>query len=155
LVPKSRIDGFMGLAKIIMDCHRNSGSLVLALSLITAGVDSMGWRLHSEEYIFIKLGEISRLVLFVAISILLIFEEWIFRGILLKEIAYRSNSKFVGIIFSSLIFALFHLSNQGTYPAFALPLVGAGLLLRICYSFGGLAGATMAHRIYNSISTIP
>ena len=92
------------------------------------------------------------LLLMLAVAIVLpILEEWIFRGILLEEVALRSRSKFVGVLLSSLIFAAFHLSNPGTYPALAVPLIGAGFLMGACYLLSGLAGAIIAHNAYNSI----
>ena len=129
-----------------------AGSAFFLILFVEAGIDAMGWRLYSEEeYIFTKLEKISWPALLVTVNILPIFEEWIFRGILLEEIALRSRSKFVGVLLSSLIFAAFHLSNPGTYPALAVPLVGAGFLLGACYLLSGLAGAIIAHNAYNSI----
>ena len=116
------------------------------------GLYALGWELYSEEeYVFTKLKEFSWLALLVTVNVLPIFEEWIFRGILLEEIALRSRSKMVGVLLSSLVFAGFHLFNPGTYPAFALPLVGAGVLLGACYLLSGLAGAILAHNAYNTI----
>lgn len=130
----------------------------ISLALITiVGVvlQDAGVELYSEEeYPFTAIQKEYPLLLLLAVNVLPIFEEWIFRGILLEEIALRSRSKLVGVLISSLIFAAFHLSNPGTYPAFAVPLIGAGLLLGVCYLLSGLAGAIIAHNAYNSILVV-
>ncbi len=114
-----------------------------------------GLELYSmEEYPFIVLQEQYPLLLLIVVNVLPIFEEWIFRGILLEEVARRTRSKWIGVLVSAFIFAAFHLSNPGTYPAFAIPLVGAGLLLGICYLVSGLAGAIITHNAYNSILVV-
>lgn len=114
-----------------------------------------GLELYSkEEYPFTVLQEQYPLLLLIVVNVLPIFEEWIFRGILLEEVARRTRSKWIGVIVSTLIFAAFHLSNPGTYLAFVLPMLGAGLLLGACYLVSGLAGAIITHNLYNSISVI-
>ncbi len=112
----------------------------------------MKWQLYSEqEYIFFKLAEVSLPVLAVAVTVLPIFEEWIFRGILLEEISRKSRSWLVGLVGSSLIFALFHLSNPGVFPASVIPMTVAGVILGSCYLLGGLGGAILSHSLYNAI----
>ncbi len=107
-----------------------------------------------EEYPFTVLEKQYPLLLLVMVNVLPIFEEWIFRGIILEEVARRTRSKWLGVGVSTLVFAAFHLSNPGTYPAFAIPLLGAGLLLGACYLVSGLAGAIITHSAYNSILVI-
>jgi len=130
-----------------------------AATLIVAGIVGMvlsgaGVEMYSEEeYPFTTLEQYP-LLLLVVVNVLPIFEEWIFRSILLEEVARRTHSKWLGVGVSSLIFAAFHLSNPGTYPAFAIPLLGAGLLLGACYLVSGLAGAIITHNAYNSILVI-
>ncbi|MBA7502146.1 hypothetical protein ES706_00728 [subsurface metagenome] len=131
-----------------------AAALVVA---IVAGniLHGAGVELYSrEEYPFTALQEQYPLLLLVIVNVLPIFEEWIFRGILLEEVARRTRSKWIGVMVSALIFAAFHLSNPGTYPAFAIPLLGAGLLLGICYLVSGLAGAIITHNAYNSILVV-
>ncbi len=131
-----------------------AASLVVA-TVVGEALQKAEVELYSrEEYPFTALQERYPLVLLVAVNVLPIFEEWIFRGILLEEIARRSRSRLLGVILSSLIFAVFHLSNPGTYPAFAVPLIGAGFLMGACYLLSGLAGAIIAHNAYNSILVI-
>ncbi|MGC8817669.1 MAG: CPBP family intramembrane glutamic endopeptidase, partial [Candidatus Hadarchaeum sp.] len=83
------------------------------------------------------------------IVILPIFEEWIFRGILLEEISLRTKSRVLGVLASALAFGFFHLSNPGTYPALAIPLTLGGALLGACYLVNGLAGSILSHILYN------
>ena len=131
-------------------------AISLALITVVSGVlQDAGVPLYSEEeYPFTAIQKEYPLLLLLAVNVLPIFEEWIFRGILLEEVALRSHSKLAGVLLSSLVFAVFHLSNPGTYPAFAVPLVGAGLVLGACCLFSGLAGAIIAHNAYNSILVI-
>lgn len=124
---------------------------------IIAGVvlSEAGVELYSEEeYPFTALEEQYPLLLLVVVNVLPIFEEWIFRGILLEEVARRARSKWIGVGISTLVFAAFHLSNPGTYPAVMIPLIGAGLLLGACYLISGLAGAIITHNAYNTILVI-
>jgi len=131
-----------------------------AATLIVAGIvgavlSEAGVELYSEEeYPFTALEKQYPLLLLVVVNVLPIFEEWIFRGILLEEVARRARSKWIGVGISTLIFAAFHLSNPGTYPAVTIPLIGAGLLLGACYLISGLAGAIITHNAYNSILVI-
>lgn len=109
-----------------------------------------GWVLISkEEYIIYKLAKISIPLLFISVTLLPIFEEWIFRSILLEEIAQRSNSRWIGLLASSVIFAAFHLSNPGTYPAAMIPMTAGGLILGGCYLAGGLSTSILSHSLYN------
>ena len=128
-----------------------AATLVMA-TIVGEVLRGAGVELYSrEEYPFIVLQEQYPLLLLVVVNVLPIFEEWIFRGILLEEVARRTRSKWIGVMVSTLIFAAFHLSNPGTYPAFAIPLLGAGALLGACYLVSGLAGAILVHNAYNSI----
>lgn len=110
-----------------------------------------GWLYSQEEYIFTRIAEISLPLLFITVTVLPIFEEWIFRGILLEEIARRTRSRFTGLITSALIFAVFHLSNPGMYPASVIPMTVGGLILGMCYLLGGLASAIACHSLYNAL----
>ncbi len=125
----------------------------LAMTIIVGNIlHGAGVEMYStEEYPFTALQEQYPLLLLMMVNLLPIFEEWIFRGILLEEVARRTRSKWMGVLVSTIIFATFHLSNPGTYPAFVIPLLGAGLLLGICYLVSGLAGAIITHNAYNSI----
>jgi membrane protease YdiL (CAAX protease family) len=110
--------------------------------------------LDPKEYPFTVLREEYPLVLLVVVNILPIFEEWIFRGILIDEYYVRRKSWTGAIVFSSLLFSIFHLSNPGTYPAFALAIFPSALFLGVCYIKVGLGGAVLAHNVYNSFLVI-
>ena len=130
-----------------------AATLVIA-TIVGQVLHGAGVQLYSrEEYPFTALEQYP-LLLLALVNVLPIFEEWIFRGILLEEVARRTHSRWWGVVISAIIFAAFHLSNPGTYPAFAIPLVGAGLLLGVCYLRSGLAGAIITHNAYNSILVI-
>ncbi len=127
-----------------------------ALLIISRVIETLVWEsgielVNPREYIFIYL---PLPILLLTVSILSIFEEWIFRGIILDEMVRWRHSKLLAVIVSALVFAVFHLSNPGTYLAFALPLIPAGLLLGACYLYTGLGGAIIAHGAYNSILVI-
>jgi hypothetical protein len=128
----------------------------LVMATVVGGVlRGAGVELYSrEEYPFTALQEQYPLLLLVVVNVLPIFEEWIFRGILLEEVAQRTRSKWIGVVVSTFLFAAFHLSNPGTYLAFAVPLLGAGLLLGACYLVSGLAGVIITHNAYNSILVV-
>jgi membrane protease YdiL (CAAX protease family) len=93
-------------------------------------------------------------LLLVLVNVLPIFEEWIFRGIFIDEILRWRHSKLLAVALSTIIFAVFHLSNPGTYPAYVLPLIPGGLLLGVCYLYTGLGGAIIAHDLYNTYLVI-
>ncbi len=88
-------------------------------------------------------------ILIISITIIPIFEEWIFRGVLLEEISKISDSKLFGLLLSSLLFASFHFSNPGTHISALIPYFIAGLFLGGSYIIGGLAMATLSHIFYN------
>jgi membrane protease YdiL (CAAX protease family) len=129
---------------------------ITAASLIVSGViggllQEAGVPLTGPEYPF---PHLPLPILLLTVNILPIFEEWIFRGIIIDEMVRWRRSKLLAVVVSTVVFALFHLSNPGTYPAFMAPLMGAGWLLGVCYLKTGLAGAILAHNSYNSILVI-
>jgi membrane protease YdiL (CAAX protease family) len=126
-------------------------SLFSALAIGWLIQDKIGWELYSEEEFIFTEEKIPLPLLFVIVNLLPIFEEWIFRGILLEEASRRTRSRLLGVVISALAFALFHLSNPGTYPAYTIPLVAGGILLGACYLRVGLGGAIISHCAYNSI----
>ncbi len=74
---------------------------------------------------------LTNLVLFIAVSV---FEEMVFRGYILNNMMDIMN-KYLALILSSLIFAVFHLGNSGmTFIAFT-NLFLAGVLLGSAYIF--------------------
>lgn len=130
-----------------------AAALVVAITVGVA-LSEAGVKLYSEDDPFIKLERQYPLLLLVAVNAFPIFEEWIFRGIILEEVAQRARSKWIGVGVSTIIFAAFHLSNPGTYPASVIPLLGVGVLLGACYLKIGLAGAIITHNAYNTVVAI-
>ncbi|KXA95274.1 hypothetical protein AKJ37_00370 [candidate division MSBL1 archaeon SCGC-AAA259I09] len=105
--------------------------------------------LLSEENIFTGIAQFSLILFFLSITIFPIIEEWVFRGILLEEITQMSQSKWIGLFSSALLFALFHLSNPGTYPIAVIFYFVGGLVIGGSYLVGGLTVAALSHIIYN------
>ncbi len=104
-----------------------------------------------EEYPFTAFERDYPLLTLAAVNILPIFEEWIFRGIIMDETVRWRRSKLLAVIVSAVAFSVFHLSNPGTYPAFAASIMPASLLLSACYLFTGLGGVIIAHNAYNTV----
>lgn len=125
-------------------------ALVLALCVNWILIEANVPVVNPEEYPFVGLEERYPWVLLLIVNILPIFEEWIFRGILIDEFITWKRSRLGAVLFSSLLFSIFHLSNPGTYPAFALAIFPTSLLLGVCYLRAGLGGAVLAHNLYNS-----
>jgi membrane protease YdiL (CAAX protease family) len=126
----------------------------LVYFVITYSADFVGrvWELYSpKEHIFSQIESTSPLLLLVMATLIPAAEEWIFRGILQEELSLRLRSRAIGVIVAAFLFALFHLSNPGTYPAALLPLFLGGLMFGICYILVGLAGAILSHSTYNLI----
>lgn len=133
---------------------------VTAMSLVLTTLISIGFAQaniqtqNPAENPLVQLQVEFPLLLLVLVNLLPIFEEWVFRGILVDEILRWKGSKLLAVVLSSAVFAAFHLSNPGTYPAFALTLFPSSLLLGVCYLKVGLGGAILAHNSYNSFLVI-
>lgn len=112
-----------------------------------------------------QVASVSPFLIMAISAFAVIFEEWIFRGIVLKKLARRFVSdvnsrwgKRVRVLcvlsVSSLLFGLFHLISQGTYFYAFVPPTVAGWFLGAAYLHGGLKVATPAHIGYNWIRLI-
>ncbi len=138
----------------------NAGLLVAAAALIiTTFVTNLLARAQvplydPSEFPFEGLQREFPLLLLAMVNILPIFEEWVFRGIIIDEVTRWKGSKVLAIVLSSLIFALFHLSNPGTYLSYVLVLLPSSVLLGFCYLKVGLGGAILAHNVYNSFLVV-
>ena len=149
--------------RAIKKMSRRDWLVLLAISLVLALVTyylieyssvalEKVWAMYSpQEYVFQAIEESYPVLLAIIVLTVPIFEEWIFRGILLDEFSRRLRSRSVGVALSAFFFALFHLSNPGTYPAAVLPLFLGGVLFGICYLRVGLGGAIICHSTYNLI----
>jgi membrane protease YdiL (CAAX protease family) len=123
--------------------------------MYSADFISRTWTLYSQEYVFLQIETASPLLLLIMATLIPVIEEWVFRGILQDEISRRLRSRAAGLVLTAAIFALFHLSNPGTYPAAVFPLFLGGLMFGICYMFTGLAGSILSHSAYNFILVLP
>jgi len=109
---------------------------------------------NPEEYPFTQVQQEYPWMVLIVANILPIFEEWVFRGILMDEIIRWKHSKALAVGLSSLLFAAFHLSNPGTYLSFVVTLIPASILLGLCYLKVGLGGSIVAHNAYNTFLVI-
>jgi membrane protease YdiL (CAAX protease family) len=107
-----------------------------------------------SEYPFTAIEQAQPLLTLALVNILPIFEEWVFRGVIIDEVVRRRKSKALAVVISALLFAAFHLSNPGTYPAIIISMLPASLLLGACYLSVGLGGAILAHDAYNTFLVI-
>lgn len=126
-------------------------SLILS-TIVGAALQQAGVQVVSpEEYPFTSIERDQPLIVLAAVNILPIFEEWVFRGVIIDEVIRRRKSKLLAVAFSAVLFAAFHLSNPGTYPAIIISMLPASLLLGACYLYTGLGGAILAHNAYNTL----
>lgn len=107
-----------------------------------------------EEYPFTSLERDFPLLVLVSVNVLPIFEEWVFRGVIIDEMVRWHKSKSLAVVVSAVVFAAFHLSNPGTYPALIISMLPASLLLGVCYLYTGLGGAIIAHNSYNTFLVV-
>lgn len=103
----------------------------------------------SEDNVFTEISNFFYPLLIVSITLIPIFEEWLFRGIILTEIRERTNSKILALLLSSVLFASFHLFNPGTHLLALIPYTMGGIFMGTSYLLGGLTAATSTHIIYN------
>ncbi len=107
-----------------------------------------------DDYPFTSIEQTQPWLVLVMVNVLPIFEEWVFRGVIIDEVVRRRRSKLLAVVVSALLFAAFHLSNPGTYPAIIISMLPASLLLGACYLRTGLGGAILAHDAYNTFLVI-
>lgn len=125
------------------------GILFLVGSEIGTIVTRLWGPILSKQNIFTSIQSFSLPIFIVSITLLPIVEEWIFRGVILEEISKISKSKWLALILSSLLFALFHLSNPGTHLTAVIPYFFGGMIIGGGYLAGGLSVAALCHIIYN------
>lgn len=89
-------------------------------------------------------------LLYVFMTVLPIFEEWLCRGIVLRRLAKRNL--LLGVVVSSFVFGFMHLLNSGTYILAFIPPALAGFVFAGAYLAGGLGCAVLAHSGYNVIA---
>ena len=81
-----------------------------------------------------------------------VFEEWLFRGVLLRKLVRFGRLRALAL--SSIVFGLFHLIDPGSYPFAFIPPTVAGIFLGAAYLKGGLKVAVPAHIGYNWIRLV-
>ncbi|GEM_PF-562189 len=124
---------------------------LIASEVISTFLQKAGIPTYSpEEFPFTAMERDYPWLVLIAVNLLPIFEEWVFRCILIDELVRWRGSKILAVVLSTVLFSLFHLSNPGTYLGYTVPLIPAGLLLGLCYLRTGLGGAIIAHSSYNT-----
>ncbi|MBC7219144.1 MAG: CPBP family intramembrane metalloprotease [Hadesarchaea archaeon] len=122
-------------------------STMVGSILLQSGIETVS----PEEYPFVSLERDYPWLTLLLVNILPVFEEWIFRGVIMDEVIRWRRSKALAVLVSAILFSAFHLSNPGTYPAIVVSMLPASLLLSICYLYTGLGGAILAHDFYNTV----
>lgn len=108
---------------------------------------------RDEEHPVTVIASASLPIAFVLLGTLPIFEEWIFRGILLGRLRRRIPA-LNALIISSVTFGLWHLTNSGTFFWAFIPPTVAGFIFGVAYLKGGLKCATLSHSSYNGIALV-
>jgi membrane protease YdiL (CAAX protease family) len=121
-------------------------SLKIGEAMLSAGIEMYS----PEEFPFVGLMNYP-VIMLLAVNLLPVFEEWIFRGIVIDELRRSTGSTALAVTASTLSFAVFHLTNPGTYIWYAIPLIPCGILLSLLYLRVGLGGAILAHSAYNTL----
>lgn len=112
-------------------------------------IPTFGEVITPGENVFYEMAKLWIPLLVLTITILPIFEEWIFRGIILEEVSQKSKSKILGVVVSAGLFAILHLTNPGTQlPSLIIYFIG-GAILGATYIVGGLKMAVFTHIFYN------
>ncbi len=135
---------------IVIALSVTAASLLASMAVGTALLQAEVQVVVPGEYPFTSLEQEQPLLVLAAVNILPIFEEWVFRGVIIDEVVRRRKSRLLAVAVSALLFAAFHLSNPGTYPAIIISMLPASLLLGACYLYTGLGGAILAHNAYNT-----
>ncbi|MEM2889825.1 MAG: CPBP family intramembrane glutamic endopeptidase [Candidatus Hadarchaeum sp.] len=125
-------------------------SLAIGSILQHSGIETVS----PQEYPFVSIERDYPWLALLLVNILPIFEEWIFRGVIMDELIRWRRSKLLAVLTSALLFSAFHLSNPGTYPAIVISMLPASLLLSMCYLYTGLGGAILAHNSYNTVLVV-
>lgn len=150
-LPRLRSMGTKGLAGLIaISLAIAAFSILLSLSIGNFLI-GLGLEMYSpEEFPLIKLMDYPAVML-LALNLLPVVEEWIFRGIVMDEVRRVSGSTALAVIISTIGFAAFHLSNPGVYLPYLIPLIPCSVLLCLWYLRAGLGGAIVAHCAYNTL----
>lgn len=141
--------GWKKWGKVIVGAFAGVAMIYLVHFTQSLVVSNVGSTL-SEDNIFSSMMNLYYPLYFVIITVFPIFEEWIFRGIILEEIRIRFSSNWIALALSTVIFAAFHLTNPGMLlPSLIVYTVG-GFILGLGYIWGGLSTSITIHVLYNS-----
>ena len=102
-----------------------------------------------EQHPITQVARVSWYLLVGLMVLAVVFEEWLFRGILLERL--RRFGRFPAVMLSAFAFGLFHLLNTGTFFYAFIPPTVAGLVLGCAYLAGGLKVSALAHMGYNGV----
>lgn len=108
---------------------------------------------RAEEHPVTVTASASLPLAFILFGTLPIFEEWLFRGILLGRLRRRIPA-LNALIISAVTFGLFHLANSGTFFWAWVPPAVAGFVFGLAYLKGGLKCAILSHSSYNGIALV-
>jgi len=101
-----------------------------------------------DEHPVVTTASLCIPLVFLLMAVLPVFEEWIWRGIVLERLR-RRLPLFSAVMISSFGFGLMHLMNQGTlFWAFLPPVIG-GFIFSAAYLADGLKCAILTHSGYN------
>lgn len=129
------------------------GVALLVIPLVAGWLVSTGAPLTSEEHPVVQTASISLPLAFLLMGVLPVFEEWLWRGIVLERLRKRIPV-LNAVLISAFGFGLFHLLNAGTYLWGFIPPVVAGFIFSIAYLMDGLKCASLTHIGYNETALV-
>jgi membrane protease YdiL (CAAX protease family) len=101
-----------------------------------------------ETHPQVAIYRVAPALLLLVVALMPVFEEWLFRGCLMRLLEDKKGP-LIALLASSALFGLFHTVQPGAYPlAFISPFF-AGLVFGWCYLAQGLTSAVAAHSGYN------
>lgn len=123
-------------------------ALFVSEVFISRGIEQAGHKTLEEQNYATNMADFSVLFFFVAITVIPIFEEWIFRGVFLEEIHRRIGGKigkWVAVVATAIGFGIAHLLNPGVLVFGFIPFTAAGVVYGIVYVYAGLKAAIFTH----------
>ncbi|MBR1770359.1 MAG: CPBP family intramembrane metalloprotease [Bacteroidales bacterium] len=127
--------------------------LALILFLITIPIASYFENPESDELLFKLFHDVSnlRLILFVFTMAFIpaVFEEWVFRGILQKNVIALCKNDYLGIVISAALFSLAHFDLSNFVSRFIL-----GLLLGLLFYYSKSIWVNITVHFLNNLSAI-
>jgi len=112
--------------------------------------EQVGDVVNREEHPQVQISRISPLLLLAIVVPMAFVEEIVFRGCFMDFISRHSNVV-VGLLLSSFLFSLYHLSDPATLLPFLPVGMTAGLFFGVAYYKGGVVGSGIVHCGYNTL----